>query len=355
MTPDFLIRANGKNVTAAIRDRFLALSVKDEAGVKSDQVTITLDDRPMADGRRAALPQIGTKLDVMIGYRQTGLASVGTFIVDEVTYTGPPETLEVRAQHANMPGPFRTPATRSWDDTTLGGIAQAIAAEHGYEARVEPTLGAIPIPHADQTEESPMAFLNRLAGAHDGVVKPYARLLVVAPKGTAKSVSGRPLPDLRLTPGDLGKWKYTHSARKDPGQSGGGGGTKAEYWDVGLGEMRAETTGSEPRQTIRYSQSSATEAAATAATRKNEGDRAKGQFSATLTVGNARVAAEQKLVLVDFRPGIPSAWRIENVTHALDRAGFVTTLSAELFRETQERPSAVPSQEATTSQWDRGR
>jgi len=336
MTPDFAIRANGTDITAAIRDRFLSMSVKDEAGVKSDQVTLTLDDRPYRDGRRAALPEIGILLEVRLGYCETGLVTVGTYGVDEVTYEGPPETLSVRAKHADMPGPFRTPVTRSWDDTTLGVIAETIAAENRYEARVDPVLGATPIPHADQTEESPMAFLNRLAGAHDGIVKPYARLLVVAPKGTAKSVSGQPLPDLRLTPGDVTQWRYTHAARKDPGQSGETGGTKAEYWDLDAGEMRQVPTGTEPRQIIRYTQPSAGAATAAAATRKNEGDRAKGQFSATLA-GNASMAAEQKLVLVDFRPGIPTAWRLESVTHRLDRGGFVTALEAELFQDHQEK------------------
>lgn len=349
MTPDFLIRADGTDITPAVRDRFVSLSIKDEAGVKSDQVTLTLDDRPYRDGRRAALPEIGTRLEVHIGYRETGLVSVGTFRVDEITYSGPPEALEVRAKHADMPGPFRTPVTRSWDDTTLGDIAQAIALEHGYEARVEPALGLIPIPHTDQTDESPMAFLNRLAAAHDGVCKPVAERLVVAPKGTAKSVSGQPLPDLTLSPKDLATWKYTHSARKDPGQSGGAGGTKAEHWDLGAGEMRTEATGSEPYHTIRYTRPSASEAAATAATRKNEGDRAKGKFGATLA-GNARVAAEQKLVLAEFRPGIPAEWRIESVTHTLDRGGFKTSLAAELFQPGQEKPA----EKATSDHWDLG-
>lgn len=336
MKPDYLIRANGKDITAAIRDRLVAMTVKDEAGVKSDQVTLKLDDRPMRGGARAALPEIGTRLEVHLGYQGSGMVPVGTFIVDEVTYSGPPETLEVRAKHADMPGPFRTPETRSWDDTTLGGIARTIAAEHGYEAKVDAELGSVPVEHADQTEESPMAFLNRLAGAHDGIAKPYAALLVLAPKGRAKSVSGQDLPDLTVQPSDLSTWKYTHSARKDPGQGKDKdtGGTKAQYWDLGLGEMQEETVGTPPHNTVRYTQPHAREAAATAATTKNEGDRGKARITVGMP-GNPQAAAEQKLVLAGFRPGIPTEWRVESVTHKLDRSGYTTNLEAELFQAGQ--------------------
>lgn len=55
MRPAFTIRANGRDITAAIRDRLLSISVKDEAGLKSDSVTLRLDDRPLrnADGAHA--------------------------------------------------------------------------------------------------------------------------------------------------------------------------------------------------------------------------------------------------------------------------------------------------------------
>lgn len=163
---------------------------------------------------------IGTKLEVSLGTIETGLVTVGTYGIDEITYSGPPEILEVRGKHADMAGPFRTPQTRSWDDTTLGEIACTLADEHGYEARVADALAAVPVAHADQTDESPMAFLNRLAGRHDAIVKPVAGLLVLAPKGEAKSISGKPLPEIALTPGDLTSWRYSFSAREAPGKSG---------------------------------------------------------------------------------------------------------------------------------------
>lgn len=45
MTPDFKVIAAGINITPQIRDRLLSLTIMDEAGLKSDSVEITLDDR----------------------------------------------------------------------------------------------------------------------------------------------------------------------------------------------------------------------------------------------------------------------------------------------------------------------
>jgi len=335
MTPDFAIRADGRDITAAIRDRFLALTVRDEAGIKSDQITLRLDDRPYRDGRRAALPVIGTPLAVDLGYRKPGLVTVGTYRVDEITYSGPPEILEVRASHADMTGPFRTPATRSWDDTTLGAIAASIADEHGYTARVAEALATVPVRHADQTDESPMAFLNRLAGAHDGIVKPVAGLLVLAPKGAAKSLSGPPLPEIAVTPEDLTDWRYAFSARASPGKCGGtveddGGGASAEYWHLGMGEAVTVNDGDEPRAAVRYTRADQDQARAAATTTRKAGRRCKATLSLSLP-GNAAIAAEQTLTLSGFRPGIPTAWRVASVTHALDRSGFSTRLEAEVL------------------------
>jgi len=85
-----------------------------------------------------------------------------------------------------MVGPFRSPKTRSWDATTLGKLVETIAGEHGYTPKVDPELGAIPIPHLDQTAESDMALLTRLAAKHDAVAKPVAGFLVLARQGAAK-------------------------------------------------------------------------------------------------------------------------------------------------------------------------
>ena len=153
MQPVFRIYADRVEITAAIRDRLIELVVTDEAGIQSDELKLTLDDRRREDGAIAELPKIGTVLTVSLGYAETTRVAMGRFIVDEVEIGSPPATLTVSAKAADMVGPFRSPKTRSWDEATLGQLVEAIAAEHRYQAKIDPELGAIAIPHLDQTEE----------------------------------------------------------------------------------------------------------------------------------------------------------------------------------------------------------
>ena len=217
MQPLFRIYAGSQEITAAIRDRLIELVVTDEAGIQSDELKLTLDDRRREDGAIAELPRIGTVLTVSLGYAETRLVSLGRFIVDEVEIRSPPATLTVSAKAADMVGPFRSPKTRSWDATTLGQLVEAIAAEHRYQAKIDPELGAIAIPHLDQTAESDMALLTRLAAKHDAVAKPVAGFLVLARQGAAKTITGQTLTTLRLEPEQLAQWRYQHSARKPAG------------------------------------------------------------------------------------------------------------------------------------------
>jgi len=77
MRPDFVIQAGSRDITAAIRDRLLELSITDEAGIKSDQLKLTLDDRRRENGAVASLPDMGTHLSVSLGYAETGLRNMG--------------------------------------------------------------------------------------------------------------------------------------------------------------------------------------------------------------------------------------------------------------------------------------
>ena len=339
MQPVFRIYADRVEITAAIRDRLIELVVTDEAGIQSDELKLTLDDRRREDGAIAELPKIGTVLTVSLGYAETTRVAMGRFIVDEVEMRSPPATLTVSAKAADMVGPFRSPKTRSWDETTLGQLVKAIATEHRYTPKIDPELAPIPIPHLDQTEESDMALLTRLASKHDAVAKPVAGLLVLARQGATKTITGQVVPTISLNPSDLAEWRYLHAARK-PGGSGATkdastqtppttatGGAKAYWWDFEKGERREVTSGKPPFEEIRYVHATEAEAKAAAATKKNRGERGQGELSFSLP-GDPRLAAEGRLS-ISLRPGIPTDWRIKRVEHRLGTQGYTTQVECE--------------------------
>ena len=138
--PVYQIVADGTAITSAIADRLVELTITDEAGIESDRLSMTLDDRTRRDGAKAELPMPGTTLEVHLSYKdRTTWVPMGLYIVDEIELSSPPATLSLTAKAADMIGPFRAPKTRSWHETTLGALITAMAGEHGYEPRIDPS------------------------------------------------------------------------------------------------------------------------------------------------------------------------------------------------------------------------
>ena len=252
--PSFRLISNGVDVTARVRDRLLSLRFHDEAETRSDRLTVKLDARKKT-GAHVEFPEIGSTLKLSLGYEETGVTYLGSFKVDEIEYSSPPDMLTIKAKAADMTGPFRTSTNRSWHNTTLGEIVSTIATENGYTLLVDPALGAVKIGHEDQTAESPMAFATRLAARHDGVVKPVNGALVLAAKGQAKTASGQSLPEFHVRPEKLAAWRYARRARTDAGTSEEGvGAVEAEAWSVDEAApqlSRSGDGGAPQRQTYR--------------------------------------------------------------------------------------------------------
>lgn len=334
MRPAFRIYADSVEITEAVKDRLLEMVVIDEAGLQSDELRLTLDDRRRDDGAVAELPQIGTVLKAYMGYQETSLVEMGTYIVDEIELRSPPATMCVSAKAADMPSKFRSPKTKSWHDTTIGDIVSTIAADHGYTPCVDPDLAGIAIHHIDQTQESDMSFLTRLASQHDAVAKPMDGKIVFAKTGSGKSVSGKNLPTITLSPTDLCQWSYKRSARKPGGQdetkeAPKKGGTRAFWWDYAAGKRQVVEVGDPPYEEIKYIHATEKEARDAATKRKKQGDRREAELSFSLP-GDPGIAAESRLV-VDLRPGIQAKWRIKHVEHRLGTNGYTCQVECEKF------------------------
>lgn len=326
----FRILADGSDITANIADRLLSLSVRDEAEDKSDTVALRVDDRKRS-GTHAALPEVGTALEIALSDAGRGLISVGTYVVDEIRYTSPPETLEVRAKAAKMPSAFRSGRNQSWHKVRLGEIVQEIGGQFGFTVRIHPDLARVFITHADQTGESPMAFLTRLARDADAVMRPANGALLFLPRGGGITATGESLPVYTLTPSDCTRWSFSHSARTTGGSGQSAtGGVKTVHWDATAQEMREHTAGEPPYQTLRFAQPDDDTAASLA--RSAQRERARKTKELTFErPGDAALMADQKIQLAGFRAQIPTEWRAVSVEHRIDGSGYATSVKAEVL------------------------
>ena len=178
-----------------------------------------------------------------------------------------------------------------------------MAAEHQLDPRVGEFLSPISIAHLDQTEESDLHLLTRLARQYDAVTKPVRGFLLFVPKGESKSATGKTIPaiaihrnqtsDHRVTMADRGKypavlahWHNTATGIRSPVLVGDG----------------------KPVYTLRHTYPDADTARSAAQGKLNALNRGLATASLTLSHGNPLLAAEAKLTLSGFRTGVEGDW-----------------------------------------------
>ncbi len=319
MRPVWSIIADGADVTEAVRDRLVSLTVTDEAGTQSDQVEIIIGD---PKGLLAA-PRKGAELRVSMGYAP-GATDLGLYLVDEVSMDGPPDRIIVVARAADFQTRLKVKQTRSWTATTLGEIVTAIAAEHGLTPAVDPILGELAYAQIDQTAESDLHFLTRLAAESDGVAKTLDGHLVLALKGQAKQViSGAPLPSFTIGDTEIVNWSVTAAERSAVS------GFRAAWQDAETGERRELVEGDEtgPVEAIAKTFESEERARTAAASKLKQATRSTAELSLTL-VGRPDIQAESPIDLAHRREEVSGRWIVNRAVHTLSPAGLVTTLSA---------------------------
>jgi uncharacterized protein len=326
ITPYFKVLADSQDITQAIKKRLVSLAVKDESGLKSDTAEIVLDDR----GNDVALPRTGAELTIYLGYKEESLALMGVYIVDEITLSGPPETMAIRAKAANMRQSLKATKTRTWqkEGTTpekikLVDIVKKIAQEHGLEPKISGAFSGIDYDVINQVDESDINLLTRLARDLGGIAKPTPGLLVFAERGAAKSVSGQNLAEITLAQKDVTSYQATFQER------GKFSTVSARYHDQDAAKTVDVTVGQgEPVYSLRKAFNAASDALNAAAAKLADYQRGTATVSVTAP-GDPRLLAETKLTLSGFRDGYAGPWIVKDATHTISGAGYTMNINAE--------------------------
>ena len=336
VTPRFRITANDEDITEQLRERFVSLRLTDKSGVESDELTLTLADHDPA--APIALPPSGAELRVWLGYDDQA-DDMGVFIVDSVDVSWPPNQLKIVAKAAPLAVSqsgegsqrpmLQTKKTRSWEaGTTLGDMARTIAGEHGLEPAIQEAMAGIGLSHIDQTDESDMSLLTRLAHQYDGIIKPGGGRLLLAKRATSKSASGesggQALPTVPITPDMVTKGRMKLAKR------GAAGKVVARWRDTQAAATLEISVGEgEPVQRLQtiYPDETAARSAARAELRRGQ----RGEQNLDLTLpGDTALMAEGRLALSGFREGADGEWLITEVQHRLDTGGFSSQVKGEL-------------------------
>ncbi len=326
--PAWSLTVDGQVIDDTVNPRLISIALTEKRGADADELEISLTDH---DGE-LQIPRRGAEIALSIGWLDLGenrspvLVDKGRFKVDEVSHSGAPDVLSIRARSADLTRAFRNRRSRSWKQTTLGEILGEVAGRNGLQLACSDDMASVEIPHLAQSRESDAAFLARLGRVHDAVATVKAGRLIFMACDSGVSPSGQQLGAATITRADGDKHSWKQSER------GAYSGVVAEWHDRAGAERKKAVAGSE-ENAKQLSRVYASEAAAVRAAEKEHQrlQRGKAEFSLNLARGRPDLFPEKRLTVSGFKPEIDSAdWLITEARHSITASGFVTAVQMEL-------------------------
>jgi uncharacterized protein len=321
---------DGKPVAGAFYERLISLSVTDKEGVSSDTFQCELNDGPP---NFLALPKTGAEVEIRIGYRETGMRSVGRFTVDKVSGKCLPYSVSISGKSTDLrKGKLKQNQERHWDKMKIKDIVAEIAGEAGLAPSVDEEIGEHRYDWFAQQDESDIHFLERLARRHDALFTVKNGRLIFAKKGSGNSSTGQFVGSVVVQPetiiqgtcsfeaNDRTKYSKVVAYHQDK--------DKAERVEV---EVDADANGD---SVFRLPEPFAGVAEADKAAQAKAKQLKRGEGSADVTVpGDTAIVAGAPLLFQGVRPGLDGVpYIIDSVTHDYSKtAGFLTKISASLY------------------------
>lgn len=251
--PVYALNVDGRDITPLAQARLINLTHTDNRGFEADTLEITLDD---SDGA-LEIPSKGAVVTLLIGWADTGTVDMGRFTVDEVEHAGAPDQLSIRARSADLRASLTTKREQSWHGTTVGALLAALAFRHELNPIVSPELAGLTVDHIDQTNESDINIITRLAQEHGAIAAIKDGRLIFMPAGSGRSASGKPLPVATITRQSGDQHRFSVADR------GAYTAVRATYFDVKLSKRGEVTVNADTAAALREKSTTAEKAANT--------------------------------------------------------------------------------------------
>ena len=326
----------GANATL-LNERLVSWVHTDASGIESDKIQLIID----IDGLEG-LPSLGGRIGFRVGYQETGLFDKGVFVITQRKPSLYPLQLSLTAMSAPLSvgdeTGFRQRRSASYGPITLGALFRQLTMKHGFSPRVAPELESKKIDHIDQSNETDMGFLTRVAAIYFAVTKPIKGLYVLALRGQLTSISGKPVTEVVLSvtknnrPGDPA---FISAVLDEKAQSKYQG-CVTTWWDSAAGKQRTFQLGVAPFKTLprRCQNEDQAKAAAEGELRRLERE----AFTLTITCpGHPDLAAEGVIHLDATWPKIMQGrWSVTILTASGSRAeSYQCTLVANCLDPSQ--------------------
>jgi phage protein D len=318
-TPIYRILKDGVDVTARFNDRTTQIKVElISDGEEGDRATIVVDDRDW----RIARPFPGDFLDISLGYAEVGLARMGSFQVDDVTFSGPPRSIQLTCTGTGYKSLMKAPAIQEYDNKTVGQILGEMGSAAGLGVMAAGDIAGKTVPFKNQVVSN-LHLMNEIGRIYGGVAKVADGNIILTKRDGTQTASGTSIPSLILLPEHFGKWRVRHTDRPEFGQ------TWASYWDK-FEHVRKWVDGGGSGKGNDYPLgrmfNSEDEAKSAAKSKMSSLNRATVDAMFDLAKGDPWIRDAQPLVVAGMRDGINGSYVIEKATHSYVKSTGIDTV-----------------------------
>lgn len=322
-TPIFRVEVDGVDISPQMATRLMSLTVKDNRGLVVDTVDIELSD---ADGM-LSIPPKGAKIQVWLGWSNTGLFDKGVYKVESTSHRGAPDVLSISAMANDVSEGLKQKRERSWNNQTIQQIFDKIGDEYELKVIVHEKFASKVIKYIAQNE-SDANLITRIADEQDAIATVKNGHLILLPRGASQTVSGLDLPRKIITRAEGDYHEYTNGTGTDNIT-----GVKAYYYDSIKGKKLYVFAGEneDNLKEIRYVHRDKSTAELAASAEYNRCKRATQKLSYLLAKGDPTLIPEQEFEFHGLKAQINDIiWLGTNITHSLTENGFTTSVELEV-------------------------
>jgi len=343
-TPDYQILVNGKDISPKVKTRLMSLRLTDNRGFEADSIEVLLDD---ADGE-LAMPPKGATMQVRIGWKGSPLVDKGTYTIDELEHSGPPDAITIRGKSADMRGTLQQSREQSFHQQSVSSIIDVIAARHQLKAKISDNLKMEFIDHIDQANESDANFLSRLAEQFDAIATVKNGNLLFLQAGLAHNASGIALDRVDITrqsgdshhfgvadrdaySGVVAYWQNDKAAKRQTVKAKKPTEAKPSDVKVIVGEKEIMVGSNDNVKTLRHIYANKQNAERAARAMWDKLQRGVATFTITLAMGRPELFPELPVSVSGFKPQIDNSdWLLTRVEHNITDTGYTTGIELEV-------------------------
>ena len=295
-----------------------SMSIRDEAGEKSDSLELVLDDE---DGL-TEIPNRKVRIKPFLGL-ENGLIEAGDYLLANTEASGFPAMITLHATAVPLNTVFGTIKERSWSDTSIAKIVKQIANENQKPSAIDNDIGKIKIKHINQTQ-SDMHFLRSLAREYGAIFKLHTDHVIFVKRGT--SVSGL-LETVRIDSNIKTDWHYVGRPLTEYT------GVRVKYYDENK-EVKTVLAGTDDRvYDFKFTKKDIESARKMANQRLKSFLEGSETLSFTLTISKKlnpiSLTAGQNIEIAKLRDGVNGRWLIKSIEHTLANGSLESRFECE--------------------------